>query len=71
MPKTRVAQQFPTKRPGELPYKITFEESAMRKDGSTFTDHEVHRQLRKMGISNPEGEWFRCTAEEVRSAVLA
>src|SRR5699024_12422381 len=48
---TRVARQYPTKRPGELPYKIVLEAPAMRKDGSTFTDHEVHRQLRKMGRS--------------------
>lgn len=58
--KGRVAQQYPTKRPGEAPYNILVEESAMRKDGSTFTDYEVHRRLREMGISNPEGEWFRC-----------
>lgn len=68
---TRVARQYPTKRPGELPYKIVLEASAMRKDGSTFTDHEVHRQLRKMGIPNPDGEWFTCGVEDVRSAILA
>ena len=34
----RVAQQYPTLRPGALPYKIVFEESAMRNDGSAFTD---------------------------------
>ncbi|MGM0587552.1 MAG: GIY-YIG nuclease family protein [Bacteroidota bacterium] len=68
---TRVAQQYPTKRPGEPPYKIVFENSAMRKDGSTFTDHEVHRQLRKMSISNPEGEWFKCSVDEVKAAYLA
>ncbi len=27
----RVEEQYPTKRPGNLPYKIVFEESAMRK----------------------------------------
>jgi len=69
--RTRVAQQYPTKRPGEDPYKIMLEESAMRKDGSTFTDREVHRYLRKKGFRNPEGEWFRCSAEEVRIAVEA
>ena len=69
--KTRVAQQYPTKRPGEDPYKIVMEESAMRKDGSTFTDHEVHKYLRKKGFKNPEGEWFKCTVEEVRIAVEA
>lgn len=68
---TRVAQQYPTKRPGKSPYKIVLEASAMRKDGSTFTDHEVHRRLRKMDIPNPDGEWFKCSVKEVKAAVLA
>lgn len=67
----RVAQQYPTLRPGDKPYRICLEESAMRKDGSYFTDHDVHRYLRHHSIENPKGEWFRCTVEEVRAAVLA
>ena len=42
----RVAQQYPTLRSGVQPYRIVFEESAMRGDGISFTDHEVHRVLR-------------------------
>lgn len=53
---SRVAQQYPTKRPGKLPYRIILEESAMRSDGTTFTDHDVHRYLRSGGVKNPEGE---------------
>jgi hypothetical protein len=67
----RVSQQYPTLRPGEDPYTIVLEESAMRKDGSTFTDREVHRYLRKKGFRNPDGEWFECSFEEVRIAVEA
>lgn len=67
----RVAQQYPTLRPGELPYRIVLEESAMRNDGGAFTDRDVHRYLRKQGIGNPEGEWFRCTVEQVKAATLA
>ncbi len=67
----RVAQQYPTLRPGPLPYAIVFEESAMRNDGTSFTDHEVHRYLRKKKIHNPDGEWFKCGVKEVRAAVLA
>jgi len=69
--RSRVAQQYPTLRPGKPPYRIVLEESAMRNDGTVFTDHDVHRMLRINGVKNPEGEWFRCTAAEVRSAVLA
>lgn len=67
----RVAQQYPTKRPGKLPYRIVLEESAMRNDGTVFTDYDVHRMLRINGIKNPEGEWFRCTIEQVKTAIIA
>lgn len=68
---TRVAQQYPTLKPGKLPYRIALEESAMRNDGTTFTDHEVHRYLRNQKIKNPEGEWFKCTIKEVQAAIIA
>ena len=68
---TRVAQQYPTLRPGKLPYRIVLEESAMRNDGTVFTDRDVHRMLRINGIKNPEGEWFRCTIDQVKAAVVA
>jgi hypothetical protein len=69
--KARVAQQYPTRRPGKSPYRIVLEESAMRSDGTGFTDHDVHRCLREMGVGNPDGEWFECTPEQVRAAILA
>lgn len=67
----RVAQQYPTLRPGPAPYKIVFEESAMRNDGTAFTDREVHRYLRQKKVSNPEGEWFKCGVKEIKAAMLA
>ncbi|MCL1922018.1 MAG: GIY-YIG nuclease family protein [Kiritimatiellaeota bacterium] len=67
----RVAQQYPTKRPGKAPYKIVLIETAMREDGSSFTDHDVHRYLRARKILNPNGEWFKCTLRDVKSAVVA
>ena len=68
----RVKEQYPTKRPdGSKPYKIVFTESAMANDGTTFTDHDVHRYLRKQGFQNPAGEWFKCEVKDVRAAVLS
>jgi hypothetical protein len=67
----RVAQQYPTVRPGKLPYEIVLEESAMRNDGSVFIDHDVHRYLRRSGIKNLKGEWFKCSVKDVRAAVIA
>lgn len=67
----RVAQQYPTKRPdGSIPYHIVYRESAMYPDGTSFTDHDVHKVL-KRNHKAMGGEWFRCTVEEVRAAVLA
>ncbi len=68
---TRVAQQYPTKKPGKQPYKIVLEESAMRSDGTVFTDHDVHRWLRQQGVNNPDGEWFKCDIKRVKAAVIA
>lgn len=68
---SRVAQQYPTKKPGPPPYRIVLEEAAMRSDGTVFTDHEVHRMLRINGMKNPEGEWFRCTVDQVMAAIIA
>ena len=43
----RVKQQYPTLSPGKPTYKIMLDISAIREDGSTFTDHDVHNYLRK------------------------
>ena len=67
----RVAQQYPTLRPGKAPYKIVLEEPAIRNDGSSFTDHEIHRYLRNNGFYNPEGEWFRCEVKNIKAAIIA
>ena len=67
----RVAQQYPTVRPGRVPYTIAYEESAMRSDGTAFTDHDIHRYLKKRGFLNPDGEWFKCKAEDIQAACYA
>jgi hypothetical protein len=67
----RVAQQYPTRRPGPKPYHIVLEKPAVKSDGSFFSDHDVHRVLRKMGIPNPDGEWFQCSVKDIEAAILA
>lgn len=67
----RVAEQHPVIQPGKgKSYRIVFEESALRDDGSTFTDHDVHRRLRKNGIRCVGGEWYECSVNDVRNAWL-
>ena len=67
--KKRVAQQYPTLRPGNLPYRILVDEPAMKNDGTIFSDHDVHRQLKKSGIIQEKGEWFRCNEKDVIKAI--
>ena len=67
----RVAQQYPTKRPdGLLPYQIVLSETAMRHDGSCFTDHDVHRILVKKKVDAVGGEWFRCSVDDIKAAII-
>ncbi len=68
----RVAQQYPTKRPdGKVPYKIVLRESAMYSDGTSFTDHDVHLMLKRKNIECVGGEWYRCSVNDVKAAVIA
>ena len=67
----RLDEIYPVKTPGKPPYRIILEESAMRGDGTVFTDHDVHQMLRINGVKNPEGEWFQCSFTQVRAAVIA
>lgn len=64
--RTRIKEQIGATR---AEFKIVFEESAMRADGSSFTDKTVHALLRKKKIKNPEGEWFVCTLNQLRQAI--
>lgn len=73
---TRTARErlddiYNIKTPGPKPYRIMLEESAMRHDGTAFTDREVHRYLRAAGFKNPAGEWFKCSESDVRAAIVA
>jgi molybdopterin-guanine dinucleotide biosynthesis protein len=68
----RVAQQYPTKRPdGKIPYKILWQDSAMHSDGSSFTDHDIHKALEKKGIYSKGGEWFACSVNDLKSVYIA
>jgi len=66
--KTRVSEQLKT---SGVNYRIVLEETAMRKNGSSFTDHDIHRYLKSNGFLNPTGEWFKCSIDDVKAAILA
>ena len=73
----RMHEHYPTLKPGEKPYEVVFAEPAMRTDGTSFMDHEVHANLEVNGfrrLRDREGkktEWFRCTVDDVKAAYLA
>ena len=67
--KERVQAQYPIITPGEETYTIHLGRSAIRKDGSSFIDKDVHRILRAKGFPNPAGEWFRCKVSDVNAAI--
>lgn len=65
---TRIKEQIGATH---LRYNTVFVDSAMKNDGSSFTDHDIHRILRKKGIANPEGEWFRCNLKDLKAAIIS
>lgn len=67
----RVAQQYPVAQPTGRTYTIVLEEHAVYNHGGSFMDHDVHRQLVKMGVEKLNGEWFRCSAQQVHQAISA
>lgn len=65
---TRVREQNLT---GHIPYRIVLSRPAMRKDGTTFDDHLIHRLLRRSHVRNPEGEWFVTDVKTVERAIAS
>lgn len=65
----RVKEQYPVKMPHQT-WKIELDETALRDDGSLFTDHDVHRVLKQNGIERKNGEWFECSLKDVQAALL-
>lgn len=62
----RIKEQLVT---AAIQYRIVFEGSAMKNDGSCFTDHDIHRHLRRKNFDNPEREWFKCSADDLILAI--
>lgn len=65
--KQRVAEQVKTAAIKN--YKIDLDESAVRDDGTIFTDHHVRAALGKKGFANTELEWVRCSVADMRTVL--
>ncbi len=66
----RMKEHYPTITP-YISYKVELTESAMRSDGTSFSDHDIHRALNKNHIPYIAGEWYKCSVDEVCAAIIA
>ena len=71
--KVRIDEQT---RTANLKYEILYTDSAMKSDGSCFTDKDVHNLLERRGFMrlNPEDktcEWFKCNLNDIKAAIVA
>ena len=64
----RMKEHYPTLVPGQS-WKVELVRSAMRQDGTVFTDKAVHRVLKNAHVPNPQGEWFVCDTRQVLQAI--
>lgn len=73
----RMREHYPTLKPGSKPYEVVFLEPAVRSDGTSFPDHDVHKKLKRYGhrkVRDSSGkvtEWIPCTVDNVRTAWLS
>ena len=70
---TRVKEQTHT---AAVPFRVLGQWSAMKPDGSCFTDHDVHAVLkargkRQLNAGEDRNEWFQCTLRDVEAAIVA
>ena len=67
----RIREQLHT---SAVRYKLLFTASAMRSDGTCFTDHDIHAILHRRGfphIFDEDNEWFKCSESDVQAAIVA
>lgn len=46
-------------------------EEAVKPDGTSFSDGDIHKLLKQAGVSGAGGEWFEASSDEVRAAVAS
>ena len=69
----RIREQLHT---AAIKHKLLFVESAMRDDGTCFTDHDIHAALTRHGYEklcfdgDTRNEWFKCSEKAVRAAII-
>ncbi|MCD7763773.1 MAG: GIY-YIG nuclease family protein [Lachnospiraceae bacterium] len=74
--KTAEERVYEIEHTGAVPYRILAYWSAMKNDGSCFSDHDVHAVLKKKGFrqlneGDDRNEWLRCNIDDVEAAVTS
>lgn len=67
-PEDRIKEQFPVNAPVKKPFTMFFAKNAIRNDGTTFTDIEIHNALSRLGVQRKNGEWFDYNLEILNKA---
>lgn len=65
--KQRIAEQVKTAAIKN--YKIVLDESAVRDDGTLFSDHHVRTSLARKGFENSTLEWMRCSVADLKTVL--
>ncbi len=68
----RIAEQLHT---AAVKHKTVFVQSAMREDGTCFTDHDIHDLLKRKGFKQlnageDRNEWFKCSVDDALTAIM-
>ena len=68
--KERIKEQLHT---SAVDFKVLYQESAMRSDGTVFKDTDIHKILKRNGFrqlkeGKDKNEWFNCTVDEIGRA---
>jgi len=66
----RIWEQFPTKTPDSIPFKILYCDEAIDEGGNFFTDHLIHKKLKEKGFRRVNGEWFECSIKDLQNTII-
>jgi len=72
----RMREIHPLNMPKQT-WTVVYHESALYPDGTVFMDHEVHKELVRRGFKrikddrNKNTEFFKCSLDDVRAAIIA
>ena len=52
-----------------IEFNLLLSEKAVRADGTSFKDHEIHTRLLRKGFNRRGKEWFQCSVDDVQNVI--